>query len=386
MVTIVFLQSLKNQRTTIVVLCLALIAFEALIAATFNSLYEDLPDIARDLLRAGGGSPTAYQAATGFRHPMFLVVVVGFVIAASSGAMAREIERGTAFILLARPIERYKVVLVRVATMVVVLLLMLLAAFVGVALGAQVFGLPDLDYGLLALAQVNTLFLLTAVAGYSLFVSSLSNDGGKATSISGGIAVVFFFVDFLAGTGGGGGDRQAHAVPLLRPRHRRLGGDARPAQHRGVGRRHRRRTGRRAGGVPAARHHAVGGAAGLSRARTPWRAGVSCRMSERGTLGNAAVGPPLLWSTSCNPGTVGGGVMAPIRRQSLAEARQLGSGPDGTVPQNTITLGKWRDDAGCQLTGSHIFSSDGERIHANILSVSKRLRLGTPPWSTGMVA
>ena len=200
MVTIVFLQSLKNQRTTIVVLCLALIAFEALIAATFNSLYEDLPDIARDLLRAGGGSPTAYQAATGFRHPMFLVVVVGFVIAASSGAMAREIERGTAFILLARPIERYKVVLVRVATMVVVLLLMLLAAFVGVALGAQVFGLPDLDYGLLALAQVNTLFLLTAVAGYSLFVSSLSSDGGKATSISGGLAVVFFFVDFLAGT------------------------------------------------------------------------------------------------------------------------------------------------------------------------------------------
>ena len=200
MVSIVFLQSLKNQRTTIVVLCLALIAFEALIAATFNSLYEDLPDIARDLLRAGGGSPTAYQAATGFRHPMFLVVVVGFVIAASSGAMAREIERGTAFILLARPIERYKVVLVRVATMVVVLLLMLLAAFVGVALGAQVFGLPDLDYGLLALAQVNTLFLLTAVAGYSFFVSSLSNDGGKATSISGGLAVVFFFVDFLAGT------------------------------------------------------------------------------------------------------------------------------------------------------------------------------------------
>ena len=133
MVTIVFLQSMKNQRTTIVVLCLALIAFEALIAATFNSLYEDLPDIARDLLRAGGGSPTAYQAATGFRHPMFLVVVVGFVIAASSGAMAREIERGTAFILLARPIERYKVVLVRVATMLVVLLLMLLAAFVGVA-------------------------------------------------------------------------------------------------------------------------------------------------------------------------------------------------------------------------------------------------------------
>ena len=221
MVTIVFLQSLKNQRTTIVVLCLALIAFEALIAATFNSLYEDLPDIARDLLRAGGGSPTAYQAATGFRHPMFLVVVVGFVIAASSGAMAREIERGTAFILLARPIERYKVVLVRVATMVVVLLLMLLAAFVGVALGAQVFGLPDLDYGLLALGQVNALFLLTAVAGYSLFVSSLSNDGGKATSIAGGIAVVFFFVDYPGRhVGGGGGHRQAHPIPLLRPRHR----------------------------------------------------------------------------------------------------------------------------------------------------------------------
>ena len=187
--TIVFLQSLKNQRTTILVLCLALIAFEALIAATFNSLYEGLPDLARDLLRAGGGSPTAYQAAIGFRHPMFLVVVVGFVIAASSGAMAREIERGTAFILLARPIERYKVVLVRVATMVIVLLLMLLAAFVGVALGAQVFGLPELDYGLLALGQVNALFLLTAVAGYSLFVSSLSNDGGKATSIAGGLAV-----------------------------------------------------------------------------------------------------------------------------------------------------------------------------------------------------
>ena len=258
--TIVFLQSLKNQRTTILVLCLALIVFEALIAATFNSLYEGLPDIARDLLRAGGGSPTAYQAAIGFRHPMFLVVVVGFVIAGLvRSCMAREIERGTAFILLARPIERYKVVLVRVATMVIVLLLMLLAAFVGVALGAQVFGLPELDYGLLALGQVNALFLLTAVAGYSLFVSSLSNDGGQGNLDCRGACRRLFLRRLLGQhVGGGGSHRQALPIPLLRPRHRRLGGDARPAQHRGSGRRHGRRVGRRAGGVPAPRHHAVG--------------------------------------------------------------------------------------------------------------------------------
>ena len=111
----------------------------------------------------------------------------------------------------------------------------------------------------MALAQVNTLFLLTAVAGYSLFVSSLSNDGGKATSISGGIAVVFFFVDFLAGTLQG-----AEAIGRLTLFHYYdpatvvSEGMIDPLDIRGVGRRHRRRAGRRVGGVPAARHHAVG--------------------------------------------------------------------------------------------------------------------------------
>lgn len=208
--SLVFLHSLKTQRTTIIALCLAVIGFEALIAATFSvfgggveTLYEALPEGFRGLLKAQGiigGSPTAYLAATGLRHPMFLVIVVGFAVTSAAGTMSREIERGTAFILLSRPIERYRVVLAKVGAMAVVLLLLLVAAFFGVTLGAEVFGLPDLDHGLLVLAQVNALFLLMAVAGYSLLVSALSNEGGKAAAISGGLAVFLFFVDFLAGT------------------------------------------------------------------------------------------------------------------------------------------------------------------------------------------
>ncbi len=208
--TLVFLQSLKTQRTTILVLCLAVFGFEALISATFSAfgdaieaLYETLPSGLQAMLKAQGmigASPTGYLAATGFRHPMFLILIVGFAVASASGAMAREIERGTAFILFSRPIPRYQVVLAKLGTMVVALVLLLLAAFLGVVVGAEAFGLPNLDYDLLLLAQVNALFLLMAIAGYSFFVSALSSEGNKAIAIAGGLAVFLFFVDFLAGT------------------------------------------------------------------------------------------------------------------------------------------------------------------------------------------
>ena len=205
--TLIVWSTITGQRVALPLLSVALFGFAILIAATYNafgeiqgSLFESLPEAFRALLKTQSGlagTPNGFLA-TGYRHPVYLTILTAFVIAASSGAMAREIERGTVFLLLSRPLHRYRLVLAKIAAMFLALVLFLGATLLGTWIGVLVGDMDGVDFPSLLLVQVNALFLIMAVAGYSFLISSVSSEGGRVISLAAGLAVVFFFVDYLA--------------------------------------------------------------------------------------------------------------------------------------------------------------------------------------------
>ena len=200
-------QTLKGQRNGMAMIGLGALAFAVLLPTTYaafgsaiGDLMEALPEAFRALIKADGGlsaTPTGY-IAIGYRDAVFMAIMIGAVIAASSAALAREIERGAMFLLLARPLQRYHVVIAKAGALALMLAGIVSISFLGTWIGVLGNGLDGVNFGALALALVNAFMLALAVGGYSFLLSALFNEGGRVVSIATGLTVVFFFVDYLA--------------------------------------------------------------------------------------------------------------------------------------------------------------------------------------------
>ena len=165
-----------------------------------ENLFETLPENFKTLLKTQGGlvsTPSGYLA-TGYRHPVYLIILAAFVIGSSSGAMAREIERGTIFLLLARPVQRHRLVIAKLAAMSLGLVLLASVSLFGSWVGVLAAGIDGVNFGYILLVQLNAVFLFMAIGGYSFLISAVSSEGGRTTVLAAGLAVVFFFADFLA--------------------------------------------------------------------------------------------------------------------------------------------------------------------------------------------
>ena len=150
----------------------------------------------RDIRLAAG--PEGYIAVF-FRHPLLLIVLAAYAIAAASTALAREVEHRTILILLARPLERYHLVLSRGMASLSGLALLVVALLAGTLVGVVLKGLGDsVDALPFLIAGVNALCLAAAIVAYSYLFSALSNDGGRAILLSTGLTLAFFFLDYIS--------------------------------------------------------------------------------------------------------------------------------------------------------------------------------------------
>lgn len=206
---IVFLHTLKSHRWPVLLTAALVLGFGFLIAASYQSqipefLAERLPRGVGALLKTEGSLLLASGVqgfiAIGFRHPLFLIVLSAFAIATASGALAREIERRTILLLLARPLPRYQLVLSRGLESCLILVALVAAMLVGAFIGLGTQGLiAQVQLPALLFIGVNALSLGLAIMGYSYLFSALSSDGGRATLLSTALTVLFFFADFISG-------------------------------------------------------------------------------------------------------------------------------------------------------------------------------------------
>ncbi len=209
--TIILWKTLKAHRWPVLVMALLLLGLGVLFPTSYSSFgpegvpdfWEKLPKGIAALMKTEGtalaaAGPEGY-IAIGLRHPLVLIMLSAFAIATASGAMAREVEQRTILILLARPVPRYRLVLARWLESLVGLIVMIVALLAGTYIGVLIQGLSDqVSTGTLLAVGFNALCLAVAVLGFSYLISAQADDGGRATLLATGLAVAFFFVDFLA--------------------------------------------------------------------------------------------------------------------------------------------------------------------------------------------
>lgn len=212
MAFLVFRNALRGHRIALLLGALLLLGFNVLIPTTYeglgqgplSSFLQDVPKGLQAFLKAEGSliltsGPNGYTAI-GYRHPIFLIVPIAFVVAIASGAVAREIERKSMLLLMARPLPRWSLLLGRWGEMVVVLLVLSVMAFLGTVLGETIGGIgPLVSDGRFAVVTLNAFLLFLAISNMSLLISSGVSDGGRATALAVAVAVIMFLVDFLAG-------------------------------------------------------------------------------------------------------------------------------------------------------------------------------------------
>ena len=160
------------------------------------------PRVLKALFRAQGGfaaNANGYLAAD-YRHPIYLIAVLAFVISVAVGAVAREVERGSALLVLSAPVSlagatcwrrRRRCSSARWSFSP--------RRWAAPGRGVIITGITDqVDMVVFLRVQANTLALALAVGGIALVVSSRGSDAGQATGIATGIIATMYFIDFLS--------------------------------------------------------------------------------------------------------------------------------------------------------------------------------------------
>lgn len=205
----VFRRNLIGQRIGLGAVSLGLFGISVIIVYTFKAMGEAvviqefsemLPAGIKAILHAQDGFATDAEGflAAYYRVPPYLVLISTFVIGSTSGALAREIERGSVLMLLAAPIDRWRFLAAKVGGLLVGIAAIAISAFMGTWLGVLLTGLEGVSMATFALIQITTFALAFSIGGIGLLVSSLTSDGGKAMGITAAIVVSMFFIDFLS--------------------------------------------------------------------------------------------------------------------------------------------------------------------------------------------
>ena len=204
----VFLKALKSHRTPLLFITLGVMSLDLVVPASFelaSPMFQDVFQSAvfSSLLKTGGEFSLAAAAqayvSVGYTHPIYIVLPAAFAIGAASGAIGGEIERGTILLLLTRPMARYKLLLAKWAEILFGLAVVLAGGFLGLVVGVRLAGIEgQVQVSGFALASINAYLLFFAIGCFALLISSLSSNAHRPISVSAGVTLLSFFIDFLS--------------------------------------------------------------------------------------------------------------------------------------------------------------------------------------------
>jgi ABC-2 type transport system permease protein len=204
-----FWQAMKDLRWTIFWYALGLLIYAVVILsiypifrdlmAEFDELLEHYPEA---VLRAFGlennlGTFAAFVGVE-FINVIWPLIVAIFVIMAGTATVAQEIERGTADLWLSVPEERWRLLAAKAVALLVGILVLVTVTVTTIGIGAAVI---DEHFGFLALIAASTVMVSYpfAVLGYSLLLSSLFSERGKAAGIAAAVTILGYLGWLVAG-------------------------------------------------------------------------------------------------------------------------------------------------------------------------------------------
>lgn len=206
----VLLKALREVAPLTGLVCATLLIFENVLMVALKNFSQQMigillqsPFIKSMVEMMLGSSLSAEMSSTsivtvGLAHPVLYALCWIFVVSIGTRLVA-EVERGTADLLLTIPESRAAIYCSTTVVCGLCCVPVVLAAWAGIAVAEQLFGMPEpVDLARLRFAVVNLLTLLLAVLGMTLGVSSFLARRGPAIAIVTGVLLTSFLINFVA--------------------------------------------------------------------------------------------------------------------------------------------------------------------------------------------
>lgn len=213
------IKTLRDSAATVVLACLATIAFVVLFVWAMVNMGTDLLKFVSQFsflknifelslgIRVEGDVSINLLLGVTFTHLVVLVLAWGTIIAAVTRTTVGEVEQGTADILFSLPVARWSVLLSTTVVWLLMAVLLACSAWVGICIGGMAFARDEpVAFSKFIPVAVNLLALHWAVGGIGLLVSALSPRRGVAIGTVVGIALASVTLNFVE-----------PFIPVLRP-------------------------------------------------------------------------------------------------------------------------------------------------------------------------
>jgi ABC-2 type transport system permease protein len=201
----VFLRALQDQKRPLAWWAAGW-AFLALTSALLFPSVSGMPELtqmlendAPPLIKALLGELSNLQSPTGYLNARIFILMgpllfIIFGVLAGSGAVAGEEERGTLDLLLSTPLSRTRLVLNKLASMLVGFAALGFVLWASLAVGASIVGM---EIGLLELASAILANILLALvfSTLALVLGCATGKRGNSGGIAAGVAVLLYFVN-----------------------------------------------------------------------------------------------------------------------------------------------------------------------------------------------
>ena len=196
----------RSQRLKLVVVCVALAIWSALLPVvygTFGQTFKSIIDsglIPKQLMQFGGGDIFSLSGAMalGAIHPISLILNSIFAVGFATSAVAGERQRGTLEVLLARPLSRQTVYVTLLVAVLGFIAVAVVASVVGSTIGAAVGGVAgELVPARLPFFWLNAVLLFGAIAAVGLAASVSFDRLTPAIGLTIGFTVVSYFLEVL---------------------------------------------------------------------------------------------------------------------------------------------------------------------------------------------
>jgi ABC-2 type transport system permease protein len=209
MSSVMFWRAMKDVRWTLAWYAFGLLVYSVLIISiypmfkdmmsTFENLLDQYPEA---VLVAFGlqGDLATFQTFIGveFINVIWPLIVAIFVIMAGTATVAQEIERGTADLWLSVPEDRWRLLGSKVVVLVLGIVILVAVTVISLGVGAAIVD-AHLGFSALIAASLVMICYPFAILGYSVLLSSLFSERGKAAGIAAGITILSYLSWLVGG-------------------------------------------------------------------------------------------------------------------------------------------------------------------------------------------
>jgi ABC-2 type transport system permease protein len=208
MFTIIW-NTIKDKKIALLVYCLAAIAFVWMFVALFPSIQEESEQFTQlfesypeGFFKVFGIEDLGFSTIEKFLalenySIMWPIMAMFFMVSLAGYSLVREVEKGTAEILLSRPISRSKLYFSRYfAGIIMLIIFTIISVFCVVPLAH----LHDVDYNIDNYVSIAILSFLFGWAVFSVayLFSAIFSEKGRAYAVTGGLLILMYFFNLIA--------------------------------------------------------------------------------------------------------------------------------------------------------------------------------------------